>query len=101
MKNYHLFFALFLVFIFFIFGIIYLSNISSSAAGTQCNPERLNQISDIGLFSQWVAGNRTGGFVVPLEYPYAKFYNIINASLLGSCSTLNSNCNYYVNGVFC
>ena len=110
MKNYHLFFALFLVFIFFIFGIIYLSNISSSAAGTQCNPERLNQIYDVNVYDRgWplhvsvAPGNNVTTYTQ--YYPINDYQKvkIINTSILAYCSPVNisTSCYYSINGVQC
>lgn len=100
MKSHHLLIASILAVLAFVFIFVQSISPSSSAAGVQCNPERLNQVHDLspatgsrGIINEF--------FIVPLEYSYGKLYSIINASIMGSCSTVNHNCSYYVNGALC
>jgi|SRR3989338_2478998 len=104
MKKNHLLIVSVFAILAFVFILVQSISPSSSAAGVQCNPERLNQVYDIessGFVFLNGGRNISGAFLVPLEHSYAKVYNIINASFVGSCSVMNSDCDYYINEVYC
>lgn len=104
MKKNHLLIVSVFAILAFVFILVQSISSSSSVAGVQCNPERLNQIYDIGS-SGFVSlngeRNVSGAFLVPLEHSYAKVYRIINASFIGSCAVTNFDCDYYINEVYC